>query len=174
MKIVVAISGASGVELGIKFAQNLPKSFEKHIIFSESAKVVQNFEDGEFKIHQNSTIGASIASGSYGVDMVAVVPCSMNTLAKIAYGIADNLITRVASVAIKEGKPLLIAPREIPFSTIALENMLKLSKLGVIVAPAVLGYYSEISTLEEMERFVIGKWYDRLKIENSLYKRWSD
>jgi 4-hydroxy-3-polyprenylbenzoate decarboxylase len=97
----------------------------------------------------------------------------MNTLAKIACGINDNLPTRVAAVALKEQKKLLLAPRELPFSAIALENMQKLASLGVIIAPPVMGYYSDASSLEEMERFIIGKWYDALGIENTLYKRWS-
>ncbi len=174
MKVVVALSGASGLELGVKFFESLPDEIEKSMILSENAKVVSKLEKKGVKIYQNSEIGASIASGSAGVDIVAVVPCSMNTLAKIASGIADNLITRVASVAIKEGKTLLLAPREMPFSPIALENMLKLSQIGVIIAPPVLGYYSNPKSLDEMEQFIVGKWFDRLGIENSFYKRWSD
>jgi 4-hydroxy-3-polyprenylbenzoate decarboxylase len=96
----------------------------------------------------------------------------MNTLAKISCGIADNLVTRVASVALKEQKKLLLAPREMPFSAIALENMLKLSRLNVIIAPPVMGYYSQSDSVDDMERFIIGKWYDILGIENSLYERW--
>jgi 4-hydroxy-3-polyprenylbenzoate decarboxylase len=97
----------------------------------------------------------------------------MNTLAKISCGIADNLITRAASVMIKERKVLLLAPREMPFSAIALENMHKLSTLSVIIAPPVLAYYSEQQSLEAMEDFIIGKWFDLLGIEHTLYKRWS-
>lgn len=96
----------------------------------------------------------------------------MNTLAKISCGVADNLVTRVAAVALKEQKKLLLAPREMPFSAIALENMVKLAKLNVIIAPPIIGYYSQSNTIEEMERFIIGKWYDVLGIENSLYERW--
>ena len=172
MKIVVVITGASGLELGVKFIEFLPKEFEVFVVVSESAKLVQKLERKEVKVYQDSEIGSSIASGSFGIDAVAVIPCSTNTLAKIACGIADNLSTRVASVAIKEGKTLLLAPREMPFSPIALENMLKLSRRGVIIAPPTLGYYSNPTTLEEMERFIIGKMYDRLGIKNSLYKRW--
>ena len=98
----------------------------------------------------------------------------MNTLAKIACGISDNLPTRVAAVALKEQKKLLLAPRELPFSAIALENMKKLATLGVIIAPPVMAYYSKISSLEDMEKFIIGKWYDTLGIENNLYERWGD
>ncbi len=123
-------------------------------------------------LHDNSNIAASIASGSFQVDITVVIPCSMNTLAKIACGIADNLVTRAASVALKEQKKLLLAPRELPFSPIALENMLKLAKLNVIIAPPVIGYYSESQTKDDIEKFIIGKWYDVLRIENSLYERW--
>ncbi|HHH19971.1 MAG TPA: 3-octaprenyl-4-hydroxybenzoate carboxy-lyase, partial [Campylobacterales bacterium] len=92
--------------------------------------------------------------------------------AKIACGISDNLVTRAAAVAIKEQKKLLLAPRELPFSAIALENMHKLASLHVIIAPPILGYYSESSSIEDMERFIIGKWYDVLGITNELYERW--
>ena len=96
----------------------------------------------------------------------------MNTLAKVACGISDNLPSRVAAVAIKEQKKLLLAPRELPFSAIALENMQKLATLGVIIAPPVMGFYSDASSIEDMEKFIIGKWYDVLGIENNLYERW--
>jgi len=172
MKLVVAISGASGIELGKKFIQYLPKSIEVHLITTQNALTVNHFENQNITLHDNSNIAASVASGSFQVDATVIIPCSMNTLAKIACGIADNLVTRAAAVALKEQKKLLLAPREMPFSPIALENMLKLSRLNVIIAPPVMGYYSESSTLEEMERFLIGKWYDVLKIEHNLYERW--
>ena len=172
MKLVVAISGASGVELGKKFIQYLPKDIEVHVITSNNALTVNYFENQNITLHDNSNIAASIASGSFQVDVTVLIPCSMNTLAKISCGIADNLVTRAAAVAIKEQKKLLLAPREMPFSPIALENMLKLSRLNVIIAPPVMGYYSDSSSLEEMERFLIGKWYDILNIEHNLYERW--
>lgn len=176
MKLIVAISGASGVGLAEKFISYLPdtNSLEIHVISSDHAHTVAIHEEQKSNIiiHDNTNIAASIASGSFQVDMTVIIPCSMNTLAKIAHGIADNLITRVAAVALKEQKRLLIAPREMPFSTIALENMHKLSSLGVVVAPPVMAYYSESQSLEDMERFLIGKWYDLLGIEHNLYKRW--
>jgi len=171
-KIVIATSGASGVNLGIKAYELLPKEIEKHFISSTNAKVVAQKEMQKEFIHDNADISASIASGSFGVDAMLIAPCSMNTLAKIACGIADNLITRSASVMIKEQKKLIIAPREMPFSAIALENMHKLASLGVIIAPPIMGYYSEQQTLDDMENFVVGKWFDLLGIENNLYKRW--
>ena len=171
MKIVVATSGASGVNLGLKTLKLLPDTIEKHFIMSENSKTVLEKEQG-VTYHDDADISASVASGSFGVDAMIIAPCSMNTLAKIACGISDNLITRCAAVMIKEQKKLILAPREIPFSAIALENMQKLASLGIVIAPPVMAYYSEQQTLEEMENFVIGKWFDLLGIENNLYKRW--
>ncbi len=171
MKIVVAISGASGAELGLKVLHALPQHCEKYLVISEHAEVVLQQEQ-QITRYSNNDIGASIASGSFGCDAMIVVPCSMNTLAKISCGIADNLITRTAAVMLKERKTLLLAPREMPFCAIALENMHKLASLGVIIAPPVLAYYSQQQTLDAMENFMIGKWFDLLGIENTLYKRW--
>ena len=173
MKLVIAISGASGVDLGLKFINYLPDDIEVHLVVSTNAKVVERLENKKVTLHSNEDIAASISSGSFRVDATAVIPCSMNTLAKIACGISDNLVTRVAAVAIKEQKKLLLAPRELPFSAIALENMQKLATLGVVIAPPVLGYYSEAESIEDMEKFIIGKWFDILGIEHTLYKRWS-
>jgi len=171
-KIVIASSGASGVNLGLKALELLPKEIEKHFIISEHAQVVLDKEMSDVTLHQNENIGASVASGSFGVDAMLIAPCSMNTLAKIACGIADNLVTRTAAVMIKEQKKLILAPREMPFSAIALENMHKLASLGIIIAPPVMAYYSKQQSLDDMENFIIGKWFDLLGIENELYKRW--
>ena len=171
MKLIVATSGASGVNLGIKALKLLPESIDKHFIMSKNSKTVLS-KEMNVTMHNNKDISASIASGSFGTDAMIIAPCSMNTLAKIACGISDNLVTRCASVMIKEQKKLVLAPREMPFSAIALENMQKLATLGVIIAPPVMAYYSEQQTLDEMENFIIGKWFDLLGIENNLYKRW--
>ncbi len=171
MKLIVATSGASGVNLGIKTLELLPDSIEKHFIMSENSKTVLS-KEMNITMHHNEDISASIASGSFGTDAMIIAPCSMNTLAKIACGISDNRVTRCASVMIKEQKKLILAPREMPFSAIALENMQKLATLGVVIAPPVMAYYSEQQTLESMENFIIGKWFDLLGIENNLYKRW--
>ncbi len=172
MKLVVAITGASGVALGKKFVDHLPSDVDVHVVVSDNAFTVESFETKQVTLHSGQDLAASVSSGSFRVDATAIIPCSMNTLAKIACGISDNLATRVAAVALKEQKKLLLAPRELPFSTIALENMQKLAALGVIIAPPVMGYYSESSSLEEMERFIIGKWYDVLGIPNELFTRW--
>ncbi len=170
-KIILATSGASGINLGIKALKLFPTQLDIHFIQTKNSQIVQEKELG-ITIHKDDDISASIASGSFGSDAMLIAPCSMNTLAKIACGISDNLVTRCASVMIKEQKKLILAPREMPFSAIALENMQKLAQLGVIIAPPVMAYYSEQQTLQEMENFIIGKWFDLLGIENNLYKRW--
>ena len=170
-RLIVGISGASGVSLGVKFVKYLPKEIEVFVISSKNSKVVMEKENN-INLLDNENIGAITASGSFKSDGMAIIPCSMNTLAKISCGMADNLLTRTASVMLKENRPLLLAPREMPFSAIALENMLKLSRLGVKIAPPVSAYYANIRTLEAMEDFFIGKWFDLLGIEHDLFKRW--
>lgn len=183
MRITIAISGASGTNLGLNFIKYLPKEIEVFVVFSKSAKralklennisINELFKENEnITVFKDSNIGASIASGSFRVDKMIILPCSMNTLAKCAVGISDSLITRAFTVMLKEKRDIVIAPREMPLSTIALKNMLTLSKLGVTIAPPILGYYSSQQSLEDMEKFLIGKWFDLLKIENNLYKRW--
>lgn len=181
MKLIVAITGASGVNLSLKFLEKLPSNIDTYVVFSKSAKLALKLENNQsindikssnMTIYKENQIDASIASGSFGADAMIILPCSMNTLAKCAVGIADNLITRAFSVMLKEKKNIILSPREMPYSTIALENMLKLSNLNVTIAPPVLGYYSQQQTLEDMENFIVGKLFDLLKIENNLYTRW--
>ncbi len=173
MRIIVAITGASGVKLGKRFIDALPKEIEIFVIVSKNAKTVLEKEE-HIRYFEDDDIAAPTASGSFKCDAMAIIPTSMNTLAKISCGISDNLITRTAAVQIKEQRKLLLAPREMPFSAIALENMLKLARLQVIIAPPVLGYYAKIEKLEEMEDFIIGKWFDLLSIEHNLFHRWGE
>lgn len=123
-------------------------------------------------IHDDSDLAAAPSSGSFGIDATIVAPCSINTLAKIHAGFADTLITRAAAVALKERKRLVLGVREMPFSTLALEHAAKLSALGAVIAPPVLGYYSGQNSLEDMENFIIGKWLDLLDIKHRIYQRW--
>ncbi|MEA2017859.1 MAG: UbiX family flavin prenyltransferase [Campylobacterota bacterium] len=183
-KIVVAISGASGVQLGIKFLTLIPNDIEVYAIISSSAKHTLSLEiDNNYKIPSNkpnitilndSDLGACVSSGSFQTDALIIVPCSMNTLAKCCVGISDTLITRVFGVMLKERRDIIIAPREMPYNTIQLENMAKLSSLGISIAPPALGYYSNQQTLDEMENFIIGKWFDLLNIQHNLFKRWGE
>ena len=124
-------------------------------------------------IYGDSDLAAAPSSGSFGIDATIVAPCSINILAKIHAGFADTLITRAAAVALKERKRLVLGIREMPFSTLALEHAAKLSALGGVIAPPVLGYYSGQNSLEDMENFIIGKWLDLLGLEHQIYKRWS-
>ncbi len=180
-RIIVGITGASGVQLGFKLLQLIPKDIEVFAIVSNSAKETLKHEVGE-KLQKltnityldDNDISACVASGSFKTDGFIIVPCSMNTLAKCTSGISDTLITRVFTVMLKERRNIVIAPREMPYNTIQLENMMKLSSMQVSVAPPVLGYYSKQQTLEDMENFIIGKWFDLLNIEHSLYKRWGE
>jgi len=170
MKILVCVSGASTVSLGIKLYNLIPSNYERFLVISENAKKVLEKEENIFL---DDDISAPVASGSFGIDITFIVPCSMNTLAKISLGIADNLITRSAQVAIKEHKKLIIAPREMPLSPIHLEHMYKLSKLqNVIIAPPIFGYYNNPKSINDIEMFLIGKWFDLAGIENNFYKRW--
>lgn len=179
MKIIVGITGASGTKLGFKLLSLIPKEIKVYAIVSKAARKALKLEENLiYKELENVTylndnnLAASVSSGSFKTDGYIIVPCSMNTLAKCTIGISDTLITRVFSVMLKEKRNIVIAPREMPFNTIQLENMAKLSALNVTVAPAILGYYSEQQTLEEMENFIIGKWFDLLNIKHNLFKRW--
>lgn len=188
-RIIVGISGASGVELGLRFLRFLPQELEKYCVITQGAQCAILVENRKHKENLNSKIlaeylqeiprltlledtdlSACIASGSFVCEAMAVIPCSQNTLAKIACGICDTLLTRAASVMIKENRKLLLAPREMPLSPIVLENMLKLSRIGVRIAPPIFGYYAGKS-LEDLERFLIGKWCDSLSIPFD-YARW--
>ncbi|MGB3751275.1 MAG: UbiX family flavin prenyltransferase [Arcobacteraceae bacterium] len=179
MKIIVGITGASGAQIGFKLLSYIPKEIEVFAIISNAAKVTLNLEENKryqelenITYLDDSNLAACVSSGSFKTDGYIIVPCSMNTLAKCAVGISDTLITRVFGVMLKEKRKIVLAPREMPLNSIQLENMTKLSHLGVSIAPPVLGYYSKQETLEEMEKFLIGKWFDLLNIEHNLYKRW--
>lgn len=164
----------------MKLLTLLPKEIEVFVVLSKSAKNTFKKENKRkikklvnIKYFDDNDLSAPISSGSFLTNTMIIVPCSMNTLAKCTVGITDTLITRAFSVMLKEKRNIVIAPREMPFNTIQLENMTKLSQLGICISPPVLGYYSEQNNLDEMEDFIIGKWFDLLKIKHNLYKRWS-
>jgi 3-polyprenyl-4-hydroxybenzoate decarboxylase len=122
-------------------------------------------------VYSDDDLFAPIASGSYTHDGMIICPCSESTLGKIASGIADTLITRAAAVAMKEGRKLIIVPRETPLSTIMIENELKLARAGAIILPAAPGFYSKPTSVAEMVDFVVGKVLDQLGQKNELYHR---
>ena len=181
MRIVVAITGASGAILGIRLLQSL-KGEETYLIISENAEKIIRYETDydleEIKgmvsrVYLNENMEADIASGTTKFDSFVIAPCSTSTLSKIACGIADNLITRVASVALKEGRKIILVPRETPLNPIVLENMLKLSKLGVKIIPPVPAFYLRPKKIEDVVNYIVGKILDSLGVEHNLYTPYS-
>ena len=152
------------------------------VILSKDAEAVIKFETGlgpkEFakgarKVYRGDDLSAAPASGSHRFAALVVVPCSGTTVAKIAAGIADNLVTRAAAVAVKERRTLILVPRETPLSAIALENLLKLARLGVVVLPASPGFYGRPKHLGDLVDFVVARILDHLDVEHDLGPRWS-
>lgn len=183
MKILLAISGASGVIYGKRLAEELSKeeSVELDIVLSDTAKELIEVEldvSTEYiqglarNYYDPNQLDAPPASGSSLYDAFLIVPCSMSTLSKIANGISDNLITRAGAVSLKEGNKLLLVPRETPFSTVYLKNMKILSESGAVILPACPGFYSLPENINEMVDFIVGKILDNIGIYNDLYSRW--
>lgn len=182
MKILVCLSGASFCELGLDLLEFLSSTDnEIYAIVSQNAKLVLQKENGirfdkskfaNISFFENDDLSASVASGSFGIEKTIIAPCSINSLAKIANGICDSLITRAAAVALKEQKRLILGVREMPFSAISLKQMSELASLGVIIAPPVVANYADCESLDDMKKFIIGKWLDTLGVENQIYKRW--
>ncbi|MHC1567000.1 MAG: UbiX family flavin prenyltransferase [Candidatus Syntropharchaeia archaeon] len=181
MRIVVGITGASGVLYGIRLLEVLQEKAEIHLIISETGKEVIDLETGieieKIKnlasfFYENDDLSARISSGSFEYEGEIVVPCSMKTLAHIANGYSDNLITRVADVCLKEGRKLILVPRETPLSLIHLENMLKAKKAGAVIMPASPPFYPLPKTVVDVVDIMVGRILDVLGVENDLYRRW--
>jgi flavin prenyltransferase len=191
-RYIVGMSGASGAPYGwCVMEELLRQGHEVHLVVTDAAWRVLKEEHG-WEIHRREAlfferfahlpgslhyhpvkdIGASIASGSFRVEAMAVVPCSMGTLAKLAHGFSSNLLERAADVMLKERRPLVIVPRETPLSTIHLENMLALSRAGAMIVPAMPAFYNRPQSVEDMVAFVAGKVLDLLGVEHGLYRRW--
>lgn len=189
---IVALTGASGVRYGIRLLQVLGESgHEVHAIVSEAACRVLRDEDGvklsvtrpdtaallgrgfeSIKFHDPRDIGAPLASGSFPVAGMAVVPCSMSSLAAIASGAGSHLVHRAAEVTLKEGRRLILVPRETPLSVIQLENMLKLARAGARIVPAMPGFYHRPSRIEEIVDMLVMRVLDQMEIDTSLVRRW--
>ena len=180
MKVVVAITGASGVVYGLRLVEVLNElGIETHCVVSKIAKRLIEHEVGGYDlsgvvVYSEDELEAPPSSGSALFDAMVVIPCSMKTLAAIANGMASNLITRSADVMIKEGRRLILVPRETPLSPIHLENMLRLSRAGVTILPAMPAFYQKPKGLEDMVDFIVGKTLDSLGVKNDLYQRWGE
>jgi 4-hydroxy-3-polyprenylbenzoate decarboxylase len=127
---------------------------------------------GMFHYNPIQDIGASTASGSFRTNGMVIMPCSMGTLSGIACGASGNLMERTADVMLKEGRPLIIVPRETPLHAIHLENLLKLSQMGVRIIPAMPAFYQGPQTIDDIIDFMVGKVLDVMDVNHELYKRW--
>ncbi|SHO54857.1 flavin prenyltransferase UbiX [Vibrio quintilis] len=195
-KITLAWTGASGGPYGLRLLQHLlAADYQVYLLISSAARVVLATEQGvklpaspektheilvdymQCRPQQLVVCGkedwfSPVASGSAAPKQMVVCPCSAGSLAAIAYGMSDNLIERAADVVIKERGQLLLVVRETPFSTIHLENMLKLSQAGVTIMPASPGFYTQPESVEDMIDFMVGRISDHLGIEQTMVPRW--
>lgn len=193
---IIGITGASGAVYGVTLCRRLLEAgCELHLVITDAGWRVLAEElgwdaarrrnsleaafgdamaDGRLTLHPLGDIGAPIASGSFLCAGMAIVPCSMGTLSAISHGASDNLLTRAADVMLKEGRTLLLVPRETPLNAIHLENMLKLARLGARIIPAMPAFYHGPKTMEDLVNFVVGKVMDNMGIPHSLFNRWGD
>jgi len=182
MRIVVGITGSTGIIYGIRMLEVLKKSkIETHLIMSEWAKKCLTLEtkyDLKYvksladSYSDDSNMAASVSSGTYKTDGMIVIPCSMKTLSSIANGYDETLVARAAGVTIKEARKLVLVTRETPLSSIHLENMLKLAKLGVTIMPAAPGFYNKPENMTDLVDFMVARMLDHLSIEHDLVVRW--
>jgi 4-hydroxy-3-polyprenylbenzoate decarboxylase len=182
-RIIVGLSGASGVILGIRLLEELLKieKVETHLIVSDAARrtieletdwKVERVEALAHQVHDFKNIGSSVASGSFKTKGMVVIPCSIKTLSAIAYSFNTNLLIRAADVVLKERRRLVLVPREMPLHRGHLELLLKVQDLGGVILPPMLTFYQKPKTLEEMVDYIVGKVLDSLEISHNLFERW--
>ena len=183
MDAVIGITGASGSLYAIRLVEELVEHCRITLVASETGKRMvaeetdYSFSDIEAMVHENvdnSDMGAAICSGSRHFDAMVIVPCSMATLSKIACGISDNVITRAAAVAMKERRKLILVPRETPLSSVHLENMLRLSREGVIMLPAMPGFYGRPEEVGDLVDFIVGRIMDQMGLDAQVGPRWGE
>ena len=195
--VALAITGASGALYAVRtLAALLSRGVHVELVVSEygrrllrdelgenaaverlmpylSAKYGSQVGAGSFTVLSNRDLGATIASGSQGCTAMAIVPCSMKTLAGIAHGLSRNLVERAADVMLKEHRPLVIVPRETPMSLPALKNMVLCAEAGAMVLPAMPAFYQRPKTLDDLADFMAGKILNGLGFEHQLYPPWT-
>jgi len=194
--VALAITGASGAIYATRtLAALLSRGFHVELVVSDygrrllrdelgeaaSVERLQGFlaerygdlGSGSFTLHGNRDLGATIASGSHGCRGMAIVPCSMKTLAGVAHGLSRNLVERAADVMLKERRPLVIVPRETPMSLPQLRNMVLCAEAGAMVLPAMPAFYQQPRTLDDLADFMAGKILSALGVEHDLYPAWT-
>ena len=182
-RIVVALTGATGATYGVQLLKRLHATpgIESHLIISDAATLTLHQELGLQRrdveaqahvVHKLRDIGASIASGSYQVDAMVVAPCSMKTLAAVAHGFSDNLVTRAADVILKERRRLVLMVRETPFNLAHLRNMTSVTEMGGIIFPPLPSFYHRPASIADMVEHTVDRVVDLLGIENSHAARW--
>ncbi len=196
--ITLALTGASGMPYGIRLLEQLLLHQQRvYLLYSQVAQIVARQEmdlslpsnpkdaesyfnqryqlpEGQLRVFGREEWFAPVASGSNPADAMVICPCTMGTLSAIAIGLNQKLIERAADVMLKENRPLILVPREMPFSMLHLENMLKLARSGAIIMPANPGFYHHPQTIGDMVDFVVARILDHLKINHSLMPRWGD
>jgi len=184
--IVIGITGASGSVYALSLIKWLvDNKYTVNIVASQTGKKVFEYETGrEFSvnaiapesrflsIYDNDDLFSPLSSGSYGFNSVIIAPCSMGTLGRIASASGSKLIERVADVALKEKRRLILMPRETPLNSIHLKNMLKLVSAGAVILPAMPGFYHKPKTVRDIVTFMVSKILDSIGIPNNLYERW--
>jgi 4-hydroxy-3-polyprenylbenzoate decarboxylase len=182
LKLIVGITGATGTIFGVRLLQVLKDAgIESHLVLSkwgartlvhETPYTVDCVKELATCAYTDSDQGAAISSGSFVTDGMIVAPCSMRTLAAIAHGQGDNLIHRAADVILKERRKLVLLVREAPFSDIHLENMLKLSRMGVVITPPMPAFYNHPQTLDDMVNHIVLRALDQFGLHLDAAKRW--
>ncbi|MDE1862922.1 MAG: UbiX family flavin prenyltransferase [Thaumarchaeota archaeon] len=182
MRLIVGMTGSSGVIYGVRMLEALRRlKVDAYLIMTEWAKKCLALEtDFDLKyvkslaagFSDDSNMAASVSSGTHKTDGMVIIPCSMKSLSGIANGYEENLVSRAAGVTLKESRRLVIVPRETPLTSIHLENMLKLARVGAVILPAMPGFYNRPKSIDDMINHVVGKCLDQFGIEHDLFKRW--
>ena len=181
-RLIIGISGASGIQYGIRLLEVLrPLPIETHLIMSKSAQLVRQFEvEQEYdqistladKTYSFQDVSCSVASGSFKTMGMIIAPCSMHTLAEVAHGFGANALTRAADVVLKDRRKLVLMVRESPFNAAHLENMLKVTQMGGIIAPPIPAFYNHPQSIADIIDHSVGRVLDLFDIETNLVKRW--
>jgi len=182
-RLIVALTGATGTAIGVRLLEMLQNSgIETHLVMSrwarrtlvqETSYSVDQVEALGTCVYPSSDQGAPISSGSFVTMGMVIVPCSMRTLAAIAHGLGDNLIHRAADVVLKERRRLVLAVRETPLSEIHLENMLRLARMGVVIAPPLPAFYSRPQSVDDLVTYSAARLLDQFDVHLDVPARWA-